>query len=42
MNKTVAVFYGPMGGNAEKVAHLIKNNLGESNCRKTQQQQINK
>jgi len=32
MNKQIAVLFGPLGGNAEKVANTIKNKLGEHNC----------
>lgn len=32
MSEQIAVLFGPVGGNAEKVANLIKNKLGSNNC----------
>lgn len=32
MNKQIAVFYGPVGGNTEKVAKLIQENISKDKC----------
>lgn len=33
MNKPIAVFFGPLGGNTEKIAKLVQNKIGKQECK---------